>query len=342
MPKLDPAIPELWFERLGAWLGVPLWAAAVVIGTGPFLLLGVLVLQASAPANATIFDVVGYVVSSSALALTISLLTFYTGRYLRREITGLREYARSLEDSQTEGTQHLDLSYLTSTKGMLISYVLLSAVTVPLFVIGGTGSLVENVIGEIPYLWSSWILATFFWTFGYSMYAIYKMGKLPLKLKPYTQDKTLGLKPFATASLNSSLIYFALVTALVLVILTGGAIPVSLGLLFLGLYPLGLLLFLLPLRSLHAKLVEAKAQKLAWLEPRATAMLRKLESEQGVEIDQVMTNELLVMDKIQRDIQQIRAWPFDTGILTRLAAIIISVVAIILARILQLALNLAK
>ncbi len=257
-------------------------------------------------------------------------------------MTGLLEYARSQEDSSAEVTQPLDLPNLTSAKRMLISYLLLSAFTVPLFIIGGTGSLVENLEGEIPYLWSTWILATFFWTFGYSMYAIYRMGKLPLKLKPYTQDKTLGLKPFATASLNSSLIYFALVTALVLPILAGGAIPVNLGLLFLGLYPLGLLLFLLPLRSLHAKLVDAKAKKLAWLEPRATAMLQKLESEQGVQIDQVMTNELLVMDKIERDIQQIRAWPFDTGILTRLTAIIITVVAIILARILQLALNLAK
>ena len=40
---------------------------------------------------------------------------------------------------------------------------------------------------------------------------------------------------------------------------------------------------------------------------------------------------MAVVDKVQRDVQQIRTWPFDTGIIARLLAIMISVTAILLS-----------
>src|SRR5438445_9844445 len=51
------------------------------------------------------------------------------------------------------------------------------------------------------------ILASFLWVYGYSMYAIHRAGKLPLRLKPFTEDRNLGLKPFGTTSLRLASIY---------------------------------------------------------------------------------------------------------------------------------------
>ena len=321
-------IPEFWFERLDGRFSLPTWAGAIIFGAGPFGLLLVVAspFVISTPEELFVFVVLGLVISSA-----ISLFTFYTGRYLRREITNLLTYARVVLDASTEGGSRVDLSNLTSMRWIGVTYAFLLAFAIPLFALGVGGGLLTNLLGEIPYLWFNLILASFIWAFGYSNYSINKMGKLPLKLKPYTQDRTLGLKPFATASLNSTLIYFSVSTTLVLVVVLAQQIPFEFALLFLWLYPLGLLIFLLPQRSLHAKLVEEKAKKLAWLEPRATALLKKLESEPSIQIDQDIANELTAIDRIQRNIQQIRAWPFDTGILTRLAAVLLSVTAILIS-----------
>jgi len=41
--------------------------------------------------------------------------------------------------------------------------------------------------------------------------------------------------------------------------------------------------------------------------------------------------ELTGLDNVQRQIHQIHSWPFDVGIITRLAAIVFSMIAILLA-----------
>ena len=321
-------MPELWFERLNRRTGLPRWAGAVCFGAGPFILLAF-------PIAALYGDPI--VLGSTAIALVVSYFTFYTTRYLRRVIVNLGEYTNEMSDEPAGWPEALELSHFASLRRILGVWVIQLVLVVPLFLFGAPGSLVANFISEIPFLWFNFVLGTFFWTFGFSMYSIYKMGNMPLKLKPYTQDKTLGLKRFASASLNFTLIYFMVVTSVVVPILFGGAIPFELALVFLTFYPLGLLLFLFPLRSLHAKLVEAKAKELAWLEPRATAVLKRLKSEEGNQIGQDIVNELTAIDKIERDISSIRTWPFDTGIIVRLSAIIFSLVAIMGAKILQIA-----
>ena len=263
-------IPKLWFERLEESLAMPTWLGAIIIGAGPFLLAEVL---SSPLVGELLFD---FIVLNTSLMLVVALFTFYTGTYLRREITGLTGYAQTLLKNPVE-RELPSFSNLASIRWTLVAYAILLTFAVPLFGLGRTsGSLTENLIGEIPFLWLNFVFATFFWTFGYSMYAINKMGKLPLKLKSYTQDRTLGLKPFATASMNSTLIYFATTTSVIVPVVLGGSIPLEFVLLFLVMYPLGLVLFLLPLRSLHAKLVEAKREALAKVAPGMKGSSRSL------------------------------------------------------------------
>ena len=325
----DQAIPELWFERLNRRVGLPMWAGVVAFGVAPFILLGLPFLGVVSPSGEGLWDLAPYLLLTSLLALFISIFAFYTGRYLRREVRSLQEYAGKLSESSAKGTNSPDFSNFSSIRRTIVVYILLSALTVPLFVIGGTGTLLENLEGEVPYLWSSWILATFIWTFGYSMYSIHRMGRLPLRLKRHTQDRTLGLKPFATASLNSTLIYFGVVTTIVVAVAGGGAIPPSLAFFFLVLYPVGLVLFLLPLRSLHQKMIEAKQEELALTTPRYERLVEEVS--RGGKVDQTIANEMAVVIEIRREVQMIHTWPFDTGIIIRLAAVILSLTAILLS-----------
>lgn len=310
-----------------------MWAGVLAFGAAPFVLLGLPFLGVNSPPGTQIWELAPLLLLTTGLALFISTFAFYTGRYLRREVGSLQEYAGTLSDSSSRETISLDFSNLSSIRKTIVAYILLNALTVPLFIFGGTGTLLQNLEDETPYLWSNWILATFIWTFGYSMYSIHRMGRLPLRLKRHTQDRNLGLKPFATASLNSTLIYFGVVTTIVVAVAGGGAIPLSLALFFLALYPVGLGLFLLPLRSLHRKLVEAKQEELGLTASRYERVVEEVS--RGGSVDQSLANEMAVVTEIRREVQQIHTWPFDTGIIIRLAAVILSLTAILLSAVIR-------
>ena len=310
-------------------MGLPTWADVIWFGWAPFLLLDLITLPASR------FPEFSFVISNS-LAFVVALFTFLTMRFLRREITGLMEYVRGLNNGSNETAIQLDLSGFSSTRRVILVYGVLLVFTVPLFAFGQASTpIIVNLVSEVPFLWFNFLLATFFWTFGYSMYSISKIGKLPLMLRPYTEDRTLGLRPFGKASLNFTLIYVGVVSTIVIPVIIGGAIPVGIALGFLVLYPVGFLFFLVPLFGLHSKLVNAKAKELAWIGPRFTVLLEKVKTTKGDRLDQTTVNEVSVLDKIRRDAQQIHTWPFDTGIMARLAAIVISVVAVLLSAIVR-------
>ncbi len=325
------SVPELWFEKLNHRVGLPTWAGAACFGWAPFILLVFLTLPTLGP-----FEPLPIAFFEGVFDFLLALFTFYAGSYLRREINGLIKYAGEMNNEPLETSTQLDLSRFSSTGRVILVSLVVNALAVPLFALGQTvRPLSANLVGEVPFLWFNFILATFLWTFGYSMYSIYKMGKLPLKLRPYTEDRTLGLRPFGKASLNSTLIYVGVVSTVVIPVIFGGVLPLGLALGFLMLYPIGFLLFLLPLLSLHSKLVDARKKELAWIGPRATVLLQRIKAPEGDHIDQLTANEVSVLDKIKRDAQQIHTWPFDTSILARLLAILLSATAILLSVIIR-------
>lgn len=297
-----------------------MWATAIVFGTGPFLLL---VLVTSVLSSLPISDLHSLLVSV-LYTLGVSISAFYLGGYIRGRVETLLSYAREMAPEPSVTTQPMDLSKLSSTSMIGIVWVVILVASSALFLIGAIGgTLQSNLLGLLPYVPSHFILATLFWTFGYSMFSISKIGGLPMMLKPYTQDRTLGLRPFASASFSFTIIYLAVATLIVALGSGGGEILLHVELLTLVLYPLGLVLFLVPLWSLHRKLMEARAAELKWLEPRATSVLQRLKANQGVDIDPNMVYEITAIDKIERDISRIRSWPFDLGILARLLTFVI-------------------
>ncbi len=323
------SVPELWFEKLNHRVGLPNWAGAACFGWVPFLLLSLLpALELVLPLPTLIFV--------NVFGLVFAFFTFYTAGYLRREMTRLLNVVGEMDNGPIGGSIQFNLSRFSSTRRIMLVYPVILAITVPLYSLGQTGrSLLTGLEGEVPFLWFNFIFATFLWTFGYSMYSIYKMGKLPLKLRPYTEDRTLGLRPFGKASLNSTLIYVGVVSTIVIPVIFQGILPLGLALGFLILYPIGFLLFLFPLLSLHSKLVDAKKKELAWIGPRATVLLQRVKASDGGQIDELTANEVSVLDKIKREAQQIHTWPFDTGILARLLAILFTVVGILISGIIR-------
>ena len=258
----------------------------------------------------------------------------FSVRYVGRRLAGLADYANSIrEDGSTT-----DLKGLYLFRWVAVTYLLLMGTVQTIFiflVMPPRFSLFQKLGISTPFFFWNVFLSTFFWVWGYSMYKIYRIGKLPLKLKPFTEDRTLGLKPFGRASLQLTAVYVGFLASVFVttVPLSTYASPVIV--LEIGLLLLGMAIFFLPLLTLHAKLVDAKQEATQWISPQYSALVQRLRKEGVENADEKLYHELIAIDKIQRDIDQIHSWPFDVGIVTRLAAIVFSVVAILLASFLR-------
>ncbi len=322
----------LWIERFSGRLGIPLWTsllayalAVIIVFVTTYFLAG------TAEWNYFLNNfLLGVPFGLAPLTVLFLLLSVYIGR----RMVSLEEYALSLVQNHQSVSDKI--ARLSSIKGIIIALVGLNAIIAPfyLFVQIPGASFLQSVSTQLPWLFVTWVISTLVWVWGYSMVGIYRIGKLPMKLRPFTEDKMLGLKPFASASLRFTAIYYTFVLAFIFVDLSSP--PSSSPLLFVrdgALAAFGLVLFFLPLFSLHGKLVQARSERMTWINRRYTLLMEKIEANGDAPLGESVQRELSSIDKIQRDIQSIRPWPFDVNALTKLVAIFLTVTAILLSKV---------
>jgi len=179
------------------------------------------------------------------------------------------------------------------------------------------------------------MFCTFVWVYCSSIRGLHELGKKPLKLLSFYEDKLLGLKPIGSLSLNFAFTYFGGMGLLALFPILGSPYPMTLfygGLLF-TITVLGVVFFILPLLTFHKKMVEVKKRERDELQEQfAKAMKKQNESSTKVSESSISdTEELLgrltkivVSDITKREIDEMSTWPFDTPILRRLFASIVS------------------
>ncbi|QQG48267.1 MAG: hypothetical protein HY247_05820 [archaeon] len=331
----DQDLQGIWFERLCQRTGVPFWVGVLLYGVLPVTLL--------LPASYFAAGLWGGFVSGGGLGLVpllvvVTIYTLYASRFVRRRLEGVASYANTL----IPAGQGMELRELYGIRGIAVTYVALVTIVQYFYLeyeIPGSYSLLQGMMISAAFFYWNVFIITFIFAFAYSLYKIYQAGKLPLVLRPFTEDRTLGLRPFGRLSLQLTALYILMV-AIIIVPQTGLGYPavplVAFGaILMLG----GIVLFMVPLLSLHGRLVEAKRMENGRLAPQYTELVHQLNQDGVKNSDVRLFHQLMGIDKVQRDIQQIHTWPFDVGIITRLAAIVFSVVAILLANYLRLILK---
>ncbi len=320
----------LWFERLSTRLRLPFWVGAIIIGYLPFVVgLSFVFAFTSSPINGPppIFVLI------FLFSFLIEILFLLGGaRYVCRKMERLKQYVESM----SSGKLSVDLSSLYSLRSLLIVW---GVATAAITFAGGVPKSPKEFLSILPWFYFYLPQATLIWVYAYSMYSVYRMGKLPLGLKPFSEDKTLGLRPFGTTSLQLTGIYLTYAMALVTPYVLENPSVANMSLLV-GILLLSLVFFPLPLISLRSKLTQAKREKLSWIGPKYTQAIQRVEASDGP-LSAGLSNELSAIKEIQRDIEQIHHWPFDVTAFARLSVVVLSIIAIILARILQLALHLA-
>ena len=310
--RLDDS-SKLWFERLYTRVGLPFWAGVLVVGFLPPLILTLLGYYTYGVKT----DFTGGVSLGIPLLLANVIYILFSSSYIRRRVEALEQYAVSIgaDKSQIQTSHHSGFRPVMATWAFLLVTAVL--VLEPFFNPGY--SLFQDLLRELLFSYMRLLQVTFLWVFLSSMIAIYKMGRLPLRLKVFTDDRTLGLKRFANTSLLLITIY---VVAIVLTfpIFLYPNFAVELGL-TIFLVP-GIFFFLVPLFGLHKKMQEVRAEKSALIGLRHTRIMGQVEAVGEGPLSEGLVNELLAIDAIKREIHQMHDWPFDIGTVVRLTGIL--------------------
>src|SRR2546426_4547374 len=332
--------------RHASRLRLPFWLWAIIIGLAPTRLLATLDYLVVPPGGPG-----GYLLDT-AVVLSIFIVYFvYAIRFISSRMEQLSDYVKRMSPDVPVDSLRIPFR---AANILAVWVILLVAITL-LFGFPSPTTVFSEHIAVIAYFFL--ILASFLWVYGYSMYAIHQAGKLPLRLKPFTEDRTLGLKPFGTASLRLASIYAVFPVTLTFLELVTVDVEISGGITIIfspirltdiifsaGLILAGIALFFLPLLSIRRRLQEAKHEEQSWVTPQYTAIITRLKEqiskmprEDSANQTQALADELTMVRQIQQDIQKIQSWPFDLGVVSKLATVlVIPPILGVLARILIL------
>ena len=182
------------------------------------------------------------------------------------------------------------------------------------------------------------ILGAFVWVYVRSTLGIYQLGLGSLRMKSYPQDPVLGLRPLGSLSFALAWPYLATLGIVALWISLGVGPDI---LFVVALLIVGVVLFFLPLYEVHRRMVRERKKAHALVRDQLwerTEKVDTLEREGGdptlfdVMNRLVSLEEAASLERAERRIDEIHDWPFDTRIVGRLAALTLTVVAVLLTR----------
>ncbi len=320
------SLASFWFERLFRGLNVPFWLGAVILA-----FIGPLTQLLDSEIGGTDF-----LIQYSFFYFVATVYMQFAAVYAGHQVEKAMDLAEAMGSGSTNRTRRklysAELSLLVFAMieaAMLLSYFFSLAHFEPIDIFRGD---------LIPYTFIVLISSCTVWAFFYSMKSLYSLGRKTLMLKPFAEDRTLGLRPFGSIALRLVTVYeIGVLIAATPAFIEGSFTIASLSPtgvhwhIYLSLP--GFILFFLPLIGFRSQLRRAKTQELNWIRPRYAELVSALKAEKGIYVDERIVASLSALDKVQRDVQQIHTWPFEAGTMTRLTSItILPLVLAVLSR----------
>jgi hypothetical protein len=176
------------------------------------------------------------------------------------------------------------------------------------------------------------VYGTFIWTYVSSIKSLYDISRQPLRLAEFYEDDHLGMKSLGSLSLSLALVYFL---GLGLIFFSFLSVPPPLELAVIIMILAGIILFFLPLITIHQKMVEKKRDEREKLKSHYTHLLKFIEEplRTGDASEVKHLRYMMAVDIIDRQIKAIPEWPIDARSWRRLSAIVLTVVISIMTRI---------
>lgn len=289
------------------------------------------------------------VVSRVLLNVILPLYALLLIRYIRLRIEALEpEVLPILPEDGATALFSKAFRRISFTWPVLLVALLLAIPTISAGPFGsatGTASMIFVVFSDaFTYL----LYGTLVWEFVASIVGIAELSRQPLRTRPYYEDSLLGFRPMGSISLLLSFAYFVAVGIVgVDTLFSPPSLEIQLVALLIPLIVLGVLIFFLPLRSIHRRMSHEKRREEDLIHVQF-ARLAKPKREIGNNVigaeDLQKTLALLTdiasIEMIERKVASLPTWPFDTRIRESFLAILLSVIASVVARIILLTLHL--
>ena len=275
-------------------------------------------------------------------AILGSLLLYYLliiARYVRQRVAAAEQ---SVTQIIAEGELGYDSIFgrVTDKRSIILLSVILEVLAFISTLSGRTLSILSglDVLSQIILIVA---FATLIWEYSVSSWGLHKLGSSHLKLKSFLEDRFMGGKTIGSLALSLTTAYliglalFFLDTATFLPVLT---LPFEL--FYLSLLAIGVVMFFLPLNSLHNKMRSEKTRQANELNQR---FLRAISAnphdlgdsiQSGAKSEDSIT-ELLRLKRLEiaeRKLAGTPTWPFDVQVIARLITIVLSVTAVLLSR----------
>jgi hypothetical protein len=179
---------------------------------------------------------------------------------------------------------------------------------------------------------------TYLWEFAVASWGLYALGRSSLKLGSFLEDRMMGSRPIGTLAVALASAYFGLLLVLSLLFSTflpGTAMALLTFSFFLG---VGVALFFLPLTSIHGLMQREKRRILREIgaryarhgdetvRPAASATLDDVR--RGI----ARLEDLQELEILERKATSLPTWPFDIQLVSRFVTIVLSVTAVLAAR----------
>lgn len=271
----------------------------------------------------------------TSLYYVVTVYPYFAVRFVRRRILAAEPELQALSPDGTETYVRAFRPLTKAAPPVVLTTVLFAVTIVAIGLSSGGPEAAEEILSAAV---ATFGYASLVWVYASGLWALYSLGAMPLRLKPYYEDAFLGARVMGSLSFALAIAYF------------GGMLVI--GLVFFS-YPLflamvlvlcfgGIILFFLPLVNIHHRMVEAQRMHRAAVAADFKQLLAN-PMEDGSAPEGITLADLkrvLTHDILERKVSAISTWPFEKGVLSQFTVVIVSVIAILVARVAQVALHL--
>lgn len=311
-------------ERVLGGLGRPrllwilLWASSAVLA--PLVLLALLNVRGE---SSRVSSVPNLVLSQVALSYVVALCLWGVGRLARG--------ARAVEPQLARLTKAERPIYapsdVTTVAGPL-------GLTLGIFVVNTAGSIGRygpSAIAIVPLLALSLLpIMTFVWTYLQLLVGIDRLGRVPLALDLFPQDRSLGLSSVGSLAFTGFVILFAAAIP-ILVTSSYNVSTVAVSLLVVA---ISVAMFFLSMGRLHHQMAGAKTAYVAQTRALFAEAYAPLRAKPTVKELKTQASALSVAQALEERAERILEWPVDERMTAWVAIIATGVVTSVIVRLL--------
>lgn len=173
-------------------------------------------------------------------------------------------------------------------------------------------------------------IATLLWLYCSILWGLNQLGGARLRLAPFEEDSSLGLGPFGALAATT----FGVVALTFAPLMIGAAPDPHLRELVFDLTILAVVLVLLfsSVYRMHRRMVTEKAKHLTWAKRQYGKAFRAATKSATPQMAPSVAAELQIAAEAERRAAAIQTWPFDVSALRTIGAIVSSVLAAMIAR----------